>query len=149
MSWPVQCLRPAVLALAALLFAGGCAEEEPDRREWRPEDHQQPAEPDPQRSAGAGEAPSPEVVARAASALFRARCAGCHGAEGRGDGPDAPPGADIPDLTTAEYQEGHSDAEIARAISMGRGMMPAFGSQINQRGVAALVGHVRTLGEAP
>jgi mono/diheme cytochrome c family protein len=145
----VQCFRPVVLALAALLLVGGCVEQASDRREWRPDDHQQPQQADPERPAGSDEPPSPEVVARAASALFRTRCAGCHGADGRGGGPEAPSGADIPDLTTAEYQEGHSDAEIARAIRMGRGMMPAFGSQINQRGIAALVGHVRTLGEPP
>lgn len=140
-----------LLALASLALASGCDGQPPrgDVREWRPSDHQQPAEPDPARTpAEPGAEPTPEMVARAAAALFDARCASCHGTSGRGDGPEAPT-ATMPDLTRPEYHEARSDADVARAIRMGQGLMPAFGGQLNERGIGALVGHVRSLRATP
>lgn len=145
---PVRSATSA-LTLATLLFAGGCGDEDRELREWRAEDHVQPAQPAPDQTTGEVEEPPPEVVARAAAALYGARCASCHGVEGRGDGPEAPGGGDMPDFSSAQYHDTRSDEDLARAITMGSGLMPAFGSQINQRGVAALVDHVRTLGQAP
>ena len=134
--------------LATLSLVTSCGEER-ELREWRADDHAQPAQPDATRQE-AGEAPSGESIALAAAALFRTSCAGCHGVDGRGGGPDAPPGAAMPDLSAADYHEGRTDAEMAEAIATGRGLMPGFGSQLNARGIAALVGHVRTLrGSAP
>jgi mono/diheme cytochrome c family protein len=49
-----------------------------------------------------------------------------------------------PDLTAAAVQE-RSDPELAAVIREGRGVMPGFGDQLNDRGIQALVGHVRTL----
>lgn len=84
------------------------------------------------------------TIARAAAALYTRSCASCHGADGRG-GPGAPPGAQMPDLSAADWHEGNSDEDITAVITDGRGMMPAFGGQLNERGIAALVQHVRTL----
>lgn len=84
-------------------------------------------------------------MAVAAAALYRARCAACHGASGRGDGPAAPPGATTPDLSDAELQASRTDDDLARVIREGRGMMPGFGADINEQGIAALIAHLRTL----
>jgi mono/diheme cytochrome c family protein len=121
-----------------VLSFAGCGRDR-EAREWRPEDHQPP---ETGATEGTGE---PGDIAAAAAALYRASCAGCHGVEGHGDGPSAPPGASMPDLAAASVQDALSDEEMARVIREGRGMMPAFGSQINERGIAALVAHVRTL----
>lgn len=115
-----------------------------ERREWRASDHQQPTVPDPEATPPEAEAPTEEVIARAAAALYGARCATCHGVEGRGDGAEAPI-AEMPNFTSAEYQDGRSDADLVRAIRMGSGLMPAFGQQLNERGIGALVTHIRSL----
>jgi mono/diheme cytochrome c family protein len=136
------------LIVGALSSAAGCQEARSrELTEWTPADHPQPAVPDPTREPAVEDA-SPETISRAAAALWVSSCAGCHGVEGHGDGPELPGGAHPRDLATAEFQGSVTDPDIARAIRMGRGMMPAFGSQLNERGIAALVGHVRTLGSA-
>ncbi len=128
----------------AMLLCCGC-EEDRAPREWQPEDHQPPSGgADPSRAEPPGEADQADVT-RAAAGLWRASCAPCHGVDGRGGGPAAAPGATIPDLTTAALQDSRSDEEWAEVIRDGRGTMPGFGSQINERGIEALVAHTRTL----
>jgi len=149
----VRLLQMARLALVAgALAAAACSEAEApqgDLVDWQASDHAQPSAPDSSRQAApepgsAPPAPTAEQIQQAAGALFLQRCASCHGARGRGDGPQAPT-QDMPDLTAATYQDDRSDADIARAIRMGNGLMPAFGSELNERGITALVGHVRRL----
>lgn len=148
-SSPVRRFLSALLALATTtLVLTACDDEAPrgDVREWRPSDHQQPAggaDPSTDQAAPDSE-PPPEMVARAAAALYDVRCASCHGSGGQGNGPEAPT-PDMPDFTTAAYHDAKTDADIARAIRMGSGLMPAFGGQLNERGISALVGHVRSL----
>jgi hypothetical protein len=52
------------------------------------------------------------------------------------------------DFTTAEFQESRTDEQLAVVIAGGRGFMPAFQEQVNPRGIAALVRHIRRLGGA-
>jgi mono/diheme cytochrome c family protein len=140
--------RAALLALLVPLF-GGCGEPAPER-EWTPADHGQPAGPDPDglRDEPAQAAPTGDPLARAAAALWNASCAGCHGRQGRGDGAERPPAAQMPDLTAQEFQTRRSDEQLAQVIRDGRGMMPGFGKQLNTNGVDALVAHIRKLGAA-
>lgn len=133
---------PIALSLACLTL-GACGEEPRNLREWTPEDHVQPSQPDPARTPSTDESPE-MTIARAAATLFARSCASCHGTDGRG-GSAAPPGAQMPDLSAPEWHDGNTDADITAVISNGRGMMPAFGQQLNERGIAALVQHVRTL----
>jgi mono/diheme cytochrome c family protein len=123
-----------------LLSFVGCGRDR-ETREWRPEDHQLPSSGTTEEQGPA----EPADLSAAAAALYRASCAGCHGVTGQGGGTAAPPGASIPDLTAPSVQDALSDEEMARVIRDGRGMMPAFGAQINDRGIAALVAHVRTV----
>lgn len=76
-------------------------------------------------------------------ALWNVSCAGCHGRGGRGDGPTPPPGAQMPDMTSPDFQRARTDAQLAQAIMEGRNMMPAFGQQLSPKAVSALVTHVR------
>lgn len=94
---------------------------------------------------GTGDDSPAGANSRAAQALWDSRCATCHGAEGRGNGPGKPPVAQVPDLTAPAYATKHSDAELHAIIKQGRGMMPAFGAELTDLGIDAMVAHVRTL----
>ena len=140
----------AVSSLALLVvFAAACGGDPPPKREWTPADHGQPANPDESMIATDRVVPGEDPAARAARALWTATCAGCHGRDGRGQGESRPPGAQIADFTGKEWQASRSDDALALAIHEGRGMMPAFGKQINPQGIDALVRHVRRFGEPP
>jgi cytochrome c oxidase cbb3-type subunit 3 len=130
---------------ACLLLLGliACSEPAPTR-EWKPSDHGQPERVDDrEQGAGEPEAASEDGVTRAARALWNASCASCHGRDGRGLGEGRPPGATIPDFTAEAFQKDRSDAQLAEVIRNGRNLMPAFGKQVNDHGVQALVQHVR------
>lgn len=129
-----------LLALAACDSRG-------ELREWQPSDHQPPPAVAPEGQASAGEEGDPE--ARAAAALWSMRCASCHGASGRGDGTARPPGATLPDMTQPSYAQARSDAELQAIIKDGRGLMPAFGTQLSELGIAAVVKHIRSLSHTP
>ena len=145
--------------VVAILIAGpgwvaACGADPAPKREWTAADHGQPKQPSedrvPQSSTpddgeNAGEAP----IARAARALFIASCASCHGRDGRGEGESRPPGARIPDFTSESFQSQRSDRQLALAIRDGRPMMPPFGKQVTEQGIAALVQHVRTFAREP
>ena len=128
----------------------GCGGEPAPAREWTPADHAQPSEPAPERTPqqGAeqeGSGTPQEQIQRAARALFSASCASCHGRDGRGQGEARPPGAQLPDMTTAAFQSSRTDRQLALVIREGRGMMPGFGKQLTEPGIDALVQHVRSL----
>lgn len=124
------------IALIALLLAAGCGERR-ELREWTPADHQ----PAPEGAGVPDEAEPPPVGA----SLFAVHCATCHGLEGRGDGPGAPPMATVPDLTDPARAARRSDVEVEVLIRSGRGFMPGFEGSIPPEGIRALVSHVRTL----
>jgi mono/diheme cytochrome c family protein len=118
------------------------------QREWRPEDHGQPAQLDPSRTPE----PAPAEqggVDRAAEALFNVSCASCHGRDGVGQGPGRPPGAQLPDFTARQFQTQRSDADLMQVIRDGRGLMPPFGKQVNEQGLAALVARIRRFAVSP
>jgi mono/diheme cytochrome c family protein len=136
-----------VAVLLAVGLASGC--EQPPTRQWRPEDHGQPKlSPDDEARAAPTEAAelSPEQAkARATLALWNITCASCHARDGRGGGPGLPPGAKVPNLTDEAFSAARTDAQLGAVIRDGQGMMPAFGPQLGESGVAAMVAHVRTL----
>jgi len=70
--------------------------------------------------------------------LFRSRCAGCHGLDGRG-------GEHGPDIATTANIQRLSDAAIANIIRKGKpgAGMPAFGSAFEDRQINDIVAHLR------
>lgn len=147
------------LSLALLsLAASGCGREPgPPRgnvREWKATDHQPPEAEQGDTAGAAGAADDSQApddqdedpTLRAVAALWNVACASCHGREGRGDGPMKPAGANVPDMTTAEFQAGVTDAQIREQITNGKEPMPAFGDRIAPEGITALIAHVRSLG---
>ncbi|AKT40834.1 c-type cytochrome [Chondromyces crocatus] len=105
-----------------LVTQAACDAKTGDVREWTPSDHDQPARPGAQVSARpAGEGFDPGLVDLA----WQRNCFTCHGARGRGDGPQGPM-VRAPDLTDPAWQGRVTDAQIAETIRKGRNQMPAF-----------------------
>src|SRR6185369_3580802 len=75
------------------------------------------------------------------AALYGSKCANCHGRNGAGTPAWKSKGQ--PDLSAAEWQKSHSDAQIAERIRQGKGKMPPFGNKLSDEDVAALVKQVR------
>ena len=76
--------------------------------------------------------------------LYAQRCLGCHGPSGQGDGPVA---ASLP-VAVPDFRntvEKKSTLQIRRAISEGRGMMPAFDPALRQAEITDMVQMVRFL----
>lgn len=87
--------------------------------------------------------------------LFEAYCAGCHGFEGRGDGPMAPAleretGVRPMDLSDPAFQGRLSDEQLSKLIREGgdthrTGYMPAWGLTLSQPQLTDLVAYIREL----
>ncbi|MGB6675964.1 MAG: cytochrome c [Terriglobales bacterium] len=82
------------------------------------------------------------VHAQDASALFKSKCAACHGADGTGSAMGKKLG--VLDLHGAEVQK-MSDAELANVVTNGRDKMPAFGKSLKADDIQGLVAYIRTL----
>jgi mono/diheme cytochrome c family protein len=74
--------------------------------------------------------------------VFGAKCGLCHGKDGAGLPNWKSKGQ--PDFTNADWQNSHSDAQIAETIKNGKGKyMPAFKAKLSDDEVAAVVARVR------
>ena len=131
-----------VNSLYVILFCGIACERAPSAqamKEWSPSDHdqQEPAQATPPISAAT-------ETATLAALLWRQQCSTCHGHTGLGDGPAAI-ATKPPSLASAAWQKATTDAQIAKAITAGKGKMPKF--DVPEAVVKALVIHVRSLNE--
>ena len=93
---------------------------------------------------------SPAVYAVApvadGAALFSARCAKCHGADGKGVAKYKKKGQK--DFTDKQWQKSKSDAQITGAINNGKGeVMPAWKSKLSADDIKALVSQIRAFGK--
>jgi cytochrome c6 len=77
------------------------------------------------------------------AALFKSKCAACHGADGTGNTPVAK-AMHIPDLTSAAVQK-QTDAELTAAITNGKGSMPAYKDKLSADQIKGAVGYIREL----
>ncbi|HXO27304.1 MAG TPA: cytochrome c [Thermoanaerobaculia bacterium] len=84
-------------------------------------------------------------AAAAGAALYKEKCIGCHAADGSGN---APMGKALKagDLRSPQIQ-GKKDAELAAAITNGKGKMPAQ-KGLSAAQVSQLLDYVRTLAKA-
>ncbi len=119
--------------LAVLLLFGCDKHADESIAEWRPADHS--ASWTPAEVPEAEDAPPASLGA----ALYRARCASCHGETGAGDGPARPPIAPRVDLRASTLSREAAELVITR----GRGaFMPAFTGQIPPQGLHAIAQYV-------
>jgi mono/diheme cytochrome c family protein len=80
-----------------------------------------------------------------AAATFKAKCAGCHGPDGKGT-TAAGKAVGAHDFASPEVQK-MSDADLAGIISAGKNKMPSYAKTLKEPEIAALVAYVRSLGK--
>ena len=64
-----------------------------------------------------------------------AKCAPCHGADGKGKAA----------MKTAPFDLSKSDADLQKVIGAGKGVMPAYKGKLTDAEIADVVKHIRTL----
>jgi mono/diheme cytochrome c family protein len=80
------------------------------------------------------------------NALYAAKCAICHGKDGRGLPNWRSKGQ--PDFTDAKWQKSRTDAQIAEATMNGKGKyMPAFKAKMSGGEITEVVARVRAFGK--
>jgi mono/diheme cytochrome c family protein len=85
----------------------------------------------------------PAFAAPDGAALYKTKCASCHGADGSGQTPVGK-NMKLRDLRSAEVQK-QTDLELTKVISGGKGKMPPFGKSLSTGDISALISHLRTL----
>jgi mono/diheme cytochrome c family protein len=78
-----------------------------------------------------------------AAALYKAKCAGCHAADGSGNSP-AGKAMSVPDLRSADIQK-KTDAQLIDSTTNGKGKMPAYKGKLTDDQIKSLVTYVHTL----
>lgn len=83
------------------------------------------------------------MAAADSAALYKSKCASCHGVDGAGDTTMGKKLA-LRSLASPEVQK-QKDAELLKIIGKGKGKMPGFESRLSPAELQALVAHIRTL----
>jgi cytochrome c6 len=83
------------------------------------------------------------LAASDGAAIYKAKCAMCHGADGSGMTPMGK-SMKLRDLRSADVQK-QSDAELTKVTADGTGKMPAYKGKLTDAEITALVAHMRTL----
>jgi len=80
------------------------------------------------------------AAAQDAAATYKAKCAMCHGADGKGGK------MGTKDFASPEIK-GMTDAQLAETITKGKPpKMPAYGDKLKDTEIKGLVAYIRTLG---
>jgi mono/diheme cytochrome c family protein len=77
--------------------------------------------------------------------LYKAKCAMCHGADGKGATPMGK-NLGIRDLTSPDVQK-QADAELTTIIAKGKNKMPPYGAKLTSEQIGQLVVCIRELGK--
>ena len=94
---------------------------------------------------GAGLALSSTSAAADTAATYKAKCAMCHGADGKGATP-AGKSMGAHDFASPEIQK-MTDADLATVIAKGKGKMPAYANKLKEAEITDLVSYIRQLGK--
>jgi mono/diheme cytochrome c family protein len=79
-------------------------------------------------------------------AIFRAKCAGCHGPDGAGATAMGKM-FKLRDLRSADVQK-MTDAQLSEVVAKGKGKMPAYENSLGNDRVHAVVAYLRDLAKA-
>ncbi|MGC1453290.1 MAG: cytochrome c [Candidatus Sulfotelmatobacter sp.] len=85
---------------------------------------------------------SSSAVAQDAAATYKAKCAMCHGPDGKGSAMGTKMGAH--DFTSADVQK-ETDAQLTEIITKGKGKMPAYDGKLKDTEIKDLVAYIRSL----
>ena len=85
---------------------------------------------------------SSSAVAQDAAATYKAKCAICHGPDGKGSATGVKMGTH--DFTSDDVQK-QSDAQLTAIIRKGKGKMPAYDGKLKDTEIAGLVAYIRGL----
>lgn len=80
------------------------------------------------------------VLAADGAAIYKSKCAMCHGP----DGAKVNPAMNIKALSGPDVQK-KTDAQLTEAVSKGVGKMPAYAGKLSDEEIKAVVAFVRTL----
>jgi cytochrome c6 len=81
--------------------------------------------------------------AQSGGALFKAKCAPCHGPDGKGD-TSMGKVLKVRDLSSAEVQK-QTNAELTAVIENGKGKMPGYKGKLSDGDIKELVSYIRSL----
>jgi cytochrome c6 len=87
----------------------------------------------------------PAAAAEDGGALFKSKCAMCHGPDGSGKTMMGEK-LKIPDLHSADVQK-KSDADLRALITKGKDKMPGYEGKLTKEQIDALVAFIRGLGK--
>jgi cytochrome c6 len=77
------------------------------------------------------------------ASLYKAKCAVCHGASGKGD---SPAGKNMGVLSFSDPKvAGKSDVELKDVIDKGKNKMPAYGKSLKPDEIQGLLAYIRSL----
>lgn len=86
---------------------------------------------------------STRTFAADAAADYKAKCASCHGAEGKGETAFGK-AMKVKDLASDEVQK-QSDAELTSIITKGKKPMPGYEGKLTPEQIAGIVKYIRAL----
>jgi mono/diheme cytochrome c family protein len=85
---------------------------------------------------------SPTFSDDGSARIFKAKCAVCHGAGGKGDSP-AGKSMGVADL--GKVAASKSDAELKAVIEKGKNKMPAYGKSLKPAEIDGLIAYIKSL----
>jgi cytochrome c6 len=83
------------------------------------------------------------VFAEDAAALYKSKCAACHGADGKGDTAVGKK-MGVKDFHDPEVVKA-SDADLIKTTKDGKGKMPSYNGKISDDDIKGLIKYIRTL----
>jgi cytochrome c6 len=86
---------------------------------------------------------TPAQAQTGGEALYKTKCAACHGADGKGE-TTVGKANKVRDLGSEDVQK-QSDDELAGIIGSGKGKMPAYSKSLKPEQIKDLVAYIRTL----
>ena len=83
------------------------------------------------------------AFAAGGAAVYKAKCASCHGPDGKGETAIGK-SMKLKSLASAEVQK-TTEADLTKVITDGKGKMPAYKGKLSADEIKALVAYIRTL----